>query len=188
VVNSRHTITIDPIRVTAQARARVGGFTQPAHGAHSVDGSGAELERREHTEKGTVVGLDVDQRTESTRSLKRARVRPVPVRMVGPAVPAGPTALGQRLAHRPFGLALPIGNRLVEHSHDLELVTSPGAIKETLVLESADAPTEWDFPMRLSGLTASLDAGSVWLRDSSGLASNSVEWTNLLGESVRALE
>jgi hypothetical protein len=60
------------------------------------------------------------------------------------------------------------------------LVASPGAIKETLVLESADAPTEWDFPMRLNGLIASLNAGSLWLRDSSGLTSNSVKWTNLL--------
>jgi hypothetical protein len=39
--------------------------------------------------------------------------------MVGPAVLAGPTALGQRLAHRPCGLAVPVGNGLVEQLHDL---------------------------------------------------------------------
>ncbi|XVV02717.1 LamG-like jellyroll fold domain-containing protein [Actinosynnema sp. CA-248983] len=48
---------------------------------------------------------------------------------------------------------------------DLELEATPNGIKETLILDSADAPTEWDFPLRLNGLTASLDAGSVVLKD-----------------------
>ncbi|MGW4116132.1 HNH/ENDO VII family nuclease [Actinosynnema sp. NPDC004786] len=50
---------------------------------------------------------------------------------------------------------------------DLELEANSGGIKETLVLESVDAPTEWSFPLRLDGLTASLDAGSVVLKDAS---------------------
>nr|BFE53352.1 polymorphic toxin-type HINT domain-containing protein [Saccharothrix mutabilis subsp. capreolus] len=52
---------------------------------------------------------------------------------------------------------------------DLELESTPNGIKETLVLDSADAPTEWDFPLRLNGLTASLDAGAVVLKDGAGV-------------------
>ncbi len=52
---------------------------------------------------------------------------------------------------------------------DLELEATPHGIKETLILDSADAPTEWDFPLRLNGLTASLDAGSVVLKDAAGV-------------------
>lgn len=51
---------------------------------------------------------------------------------------------------------------------DLEVEATAGGIKENLVLESADAPTEWSFPLCLEGLTASLDDGAVRLKDASG--------------------
>ncbi|SCL73361.1 RHS repeat-associated core domain-containing protein [Micromonospora peucetia] len=51
---------------------------------------------------------------------------------------------------------------------DLELESRPGALKETLVLRSADAPRVYDFPLRLEGLTATLHDGAVRLSDASG--------------------
>ncbi|MGM1061297.1 LamG-like jellyroll fold domain-containing protein [Saccharothrix sp. Mg75] len=52
---------------------------------------------------------------------------------------------------------------------DLEVEATAGGIKENLVLASADAPTEWSFPLRLDGVTASLDNGAVQLKDASGV-------------------
>ncbi|MER7415912.1 polymorphic toxin-type HINT domain-containing protein [Micromonospora peucetia] len=51
---------------------------------------------------------------------------------------------------------------------DLELESRPGALKETLVLRSADAPRVYDFPLRLEGLTATLHDGAVRLSDAAG--------------------
>ncbi|MCU7729892.1 polymorphic toxin-type HINT domain-containing protein [Actinoplanes sp. KI2] len=51
---------------------------------------------------------------------------------------------------------------------DLELKSQPGALKETLVLGSADAPGTFVFPLHLTGLTASLSGNQVVLRDASG--------------------
>ncbi|MEV0681664.1 LamG-like jellyroll fold domain-containing protein [Actinosynnema sp. NPDC050436] len=52
---------------------------------------------------------------------------------------------------------------------DIELQSTPTGIKETIVLKSKDAPTEWEFPLELNGLSASLDeSGSVLFKDGSG--------------------
>jgi large repetitive protein len=52
---------------------------------------------------------------------------------------------------------------------DLELSSVPAGMKETLVLRSASAPTSWDFPLRLNGVTAAVAAdGSVEFRDGKG--------------------
>ncbi|PRW64745.1 LamG-like jellyroll fold domain-containing protein [Actinopolyspora mortivallis] len=51
---------------------------------------------------------------------------------------------------------------------DLELRATPVGIKETLVLHSAEAPTTWEFPMNIGGLTPRLHEGAVLLEDSSG--------------------
>lgn len=52
---------------------------------------------------------------------------------------------------------------------DVELQSTTTGIKETIVLKSKDAPTEWDFPLDLKGLTASLDdKGAVQFRDRDG--------------------
>jgi RHS repeat-associated protein len=42
---------------------------------------------------------------------------------------------------------------------DVELVTGPNGVKETLVLKSPDAATSWVFPLTLQGLTAQLTKG-----------------------------
>ncbi|MEV6304302.1 RHS repeat-associated core domain-containing protein [Actinoplanes sp. NPDC051861] len=55
-------------------------------------------------------------------------------------------------------------------SVDLRLESLPGTLKETLVLHSADAPATYTFPLRLTGLTAAMVAGSVVLSDASGRA------------------
>ncbi|WP_258953416.1 LamG-like jellyroll fold domain-containing protein [Lentzea californiensis] len=53
---------------------------------------------------------------------------------------------------------------------DVELQSTTTGIKETIVLKSKDAPTEWDFPLELKGLTASLDdKGVVQFKDSAGV-------------------
>ncbi|MCZ9338230.1 hypothetical protein NGM37_10625, partial [Streptomyces sp. TRM76130] len=41
-------------------------------------------------------------------------------------------------------------------------------VKETLVLHSADAPTTFDFPLALDGLTARIADGAVELTDAGG--------------------
>ncbi|MER5703296.1 RHS repeat-associated core domain-containing protein [Micromonospora sp. NPDC002296] len=51
---------------------------------------------------------------------------------------------------------------------DLELESRPGALKETLVLRSVDAPRVYDFPLRLEGLTAAVHDNSVRLSDAAG--------------------
>ncbi|HEY0638568.1 MAG TPA: polymorphic toxin-type HINT domain-containing protein [Pseudonocardiaceae bacterium] len=52
---------------------------------------------------------------------------------------------------------------------DLELRALPSGIKETIVLKSRDAATDWDFPLRLNGLTASIVDGGVRLTDPRGV-------------------
>lgn len=52
---------------------------------------------------------------------------------------------------------------------DIVLEAAHGAVKETIVLNSANAPREWTFPLSLEGLTPSLDQhGAVLFRDTSG--------------------
>lgn len=51
---------------------------------------------------------------------------------------------------------------------DLKLRALPGGIKEAVVLKSKDAPSDWAFPLRLEGLAASLEGGSVVLRGKAG--------------------
>ncbi|MFI5645268.1 LamG-like jellyroll fold domain-containing protein [Kitasatospora sp. NPDC051705] len=52
---------------------------------------------------------------------------------------------------------------------DVTVAAGNAAFKETLVLKDATAPTEWVFPLRLQGVTASLDAdGSVHYTDAAG--------------------
>ncbi|GIH02085.1 hypothetical protein Rhe02_01520 [Rhizocola hellebori] len=54
---------------------------------------------------------------------------------------------------------------------DVELIAGDGQIKETVILKSAKAPTQWVFPLKLKGLTPQLQAdGSVNLLDSAGAA------------------
>lgn len=59
--------------------------------------------------------------------------------------------------------------RAVRPDADLELQATPVGVKETIVLRSADAPTEWQFPLRMEGLTARLDEhGTVLLTNDQG--------------------
>ncbi|MQL61515.1 DNRLRE domain-containing protein [Streptomyces vinaceus] len=52
---------------------------------------------------------------------------------------------------------------------DIVLEAAHGAVKETIVLNSANAPREWTFPLSLEGLTPSLDQhGAVLFKDTSG--------------------
>ncbi|WP_406505326.1 LamG-like jellyroll fold domain-containing protein [Streptomyces sp. NBC_00212] len=52
---------------------------------------------------------------------------------------------------------------------DLELLAGSDSVKETVVLKSKDAPTEWRFPLALNGLTARLaDKGGVDFVDAGG--------------------
>ncbi|GLY92787.1 LamG-like jellyroll fold domain-containing protein [Actinoplanes sp. NBRC 103695] len=51
---------------------------------------------------------------------------------------------------------------------DLKLQAQPGGAKETIVLRSADAPRVFDFPMRLTGLTARLAGRQIELVDAAG--------------------
>ncbi len=54
-------------------------------------------------------------------------------------------------------------------SADLELLAGSDTAKETLVLHGPDAPTEWRFPLRLEGLTATLDdGGGISFSDAAG--------------------
>ncbi|MEU6642708.1 DNRLRE domain-containing protein [Saccharomonospora sp. NPDC046836] len=52
---------------------------------------------------------------------------------------------------------------------DLQVQATPGGAKELIILKSADAPTVWEFPLHLQGMTASLDEGSVLLKDPEGV-------------------
>ncbi|MFF9283718.1 LamG-like jellyroll fold domain-containing protein [Streptomyces griseosporeus] len=57
----------------------------------------------------------------------------------------------------------------VRADSDLEFVAGSDSVKETLVLKDADAPTQWRFPLHLSGLTAAIDDhGNVIFTDASG--------------------
>ncbi|MFI9387453.1 RHS repeat-associated core domain-containing protein [Kutzneria sp. NPDC052558] len=51
---------------------------------------------------------------------------------------------------------------------DLKLESVSGGVKETLVLDSPDAPTSYTFPLRLNGLTPRLANGQITLADSAG--------------------
>jgi RHS repeat-associated protein len=51
---------------------------------------------------------------------------------------------------------------------DVELQSQPGMVKETLVLGSARAPVSYVFPLRLTGLTATLADNQVVLRNPGG--------------------
>ncbi|MFD8495866.1 LamG-like jellyroll fold domain-containing protein [Amycolatopsis sp. NPDC059657] len=51
---------------------------------------------------------------------------------------------------------------------DLRLDVLPGGVKETLVLNSPQAPGVWEFPLRLTGLRPSIVDGRVALLDASG--------------------
>jgi RHS repeat-associated protein len=53
---------------------------------------------------------------------------------------------------------------------DVELQALPGGVKETLVLGSAKAPRRFVFPLRLTGLTASVVGDRVVLKDAGGVA------------------
>lgn len=56
----------------------------------------------------------------------------------------------------------------VAHHTDLSIDVVPGGVKETLVLASPDAPHRWLFPLRLTGLTATVQDGQVQLLDRDG--------------------
>ncbi|MFR9794354.1 DNRLRE domain-containing protein [Streptomyces sp. MS06] len=59
----------------------------------------------------------------------------------------------------------------IRRDSDVVLKAAHGAVKETIVLKSADAPHTWTFPLELGGLTPSLDAhGAVLLKDAAGKA------------------
>ncbi|MFE5599303.1 DNRLRE domain-containing protein [Streptomyces coelicoflavus] len=57
----------------------------------------------------------------------------------------------------------------IRRDSDLALEAAHGAVKETIVLNSPDAPGTWTFPLSLDGLTPSLDEhGAVLLKDTAG--------------------
>ncbi|GAA3644072.1 polymorphic toxin-type HINT domain-containing protein [Lentzea roselyniae] len=51
---------------------------------------------------------------------------------------------------------------------DLRFEAQPGGVKEVMVLESADAPNSWTFPLHLKGLTAKVMDEQVVLSDRDG--------------------
>nr|WP_324611220.1 LamG-like jellyroll fold domain-containing protein [Streptomyces sp. WM4235] len=52
---------------------------------------------------------------------------------------------------------------------DVELIAGSNSVKETLILKSAAAPTQWRFPLALEGLTAKLDGhGGIAFVDGAG--------------------
>ncbi|HEV3379585.1 MAG TPA: RHS repeat-associated core domain-containing protein, partial [Trebonia sp.] len=51
---------------------------------------------------------------------------------------------------------------------DVTQTATGTGISESLTLHSADVATSWVFPLKLTGLTASLDGGSVDLKDAAG--------------------
>ncbi len=57
----------------------------------------------------------------------------------------------------------------VRRDSDVVLQAVHGAVKETIILNSPEAPREWVFPLTLEGLTPSLDVhGAVVLEDATG--------------------
>ncbi|MEX5637487.1 DNRLRE domain-containing protein, partial [Parafrankia sp. FMc2] len=58
----------------------------------------------------------------------------------------------------------------IRESADLELGAVAGGMKEVIVLQSAAAPTVWEFPLEMEGLTARLDGRQVLLEDAAGEA------------------
>ncbi|MFD9031879.1 DNRLRE domain-containing protein [Streptomyces sp. NPDC059567] len=59
--------------------------------------------------------------------------------------------------------------RAVRPDADVRFVAGGTSVKEVLVLNSANAPTEWVFPLHLDGVTARLDTtGAVVFPDTSG--------------------
>ncbi|WP_370939367.1 LamG-like jellyroll fold domain-containing protein [Amycolatopsis sp. cg13] len=61
-----------------------------------------------------------------------------------------------------------VSYRGVRESADIRFDVVPGGLKETLVLDSPQAPTAWEFPLRLNGLRPSLVDGRVALLDTAG--------------------
>jgi hypothetical protein len=58
---------------------------------------------------------------------------------------------------------------------DLHLQATPAGTKETILLKSKDAPATWDFPLHLSGLTATVDGGgAVALTDSAKVVQGTI--------------
>jgi hypothetical protein len=51
---------------------------------------------------------------------------------------------------------------------DVRLTAVGGGVKEELVLRSANAPHSYLFPLRLTGLSATLAAGRIVLADAAG--------------------
>ncbi|MEU6984955.1 LamG-like jellyroll fold domain-containing protein [Streptomyces sp. NPDC046324] len=61
--------------------------------------------------------------------------------------------------------------RSVRPNSDVRFVASGTSVKEVLVLNNGDAPTEWTFPLYMQGLTARLNAtGAVVFTDNAGTA------------------
>ncbi|RSD24867.1 RHS repeat-associated core domain-containing protein [Amycolatopsis eburnea] len=76
---------------------------------------------------------------------------------VGGAVPTTGAVSGSRIVYPG-----------VRPGADLRLDVVPGGVKETLVLNSPETATTWDFPLRLKGLRPSLVDGRISLTDASG--------------------
>ncbi|WP_054567210.1 DNRLRE domain-containing protein, partial [Frankia sp. R43] len=62
----------------------------------------------------------------------------------------------------------------IRDSADLELGAVAGGMKEVIVLRSADAPTVWEFPLEMEGLTARVDGRQVVLEDAAGKARGAI--------------
>ncbi|MGW5425055.1 LamG-like jellyroll fold domain-containing protein [Streptomyces sp. NPDC003943] len=57
----------------------------------------------------------------------------------------------------------------VRRAADVELIAGSDSVKESLILKSADAPTQWRFPLALTGVSAKLDGhGGVAFTDAAG--------------------
>ncbi|MFY1695934.1 LamG-like jellyroll fold domain-containing protein [Solwaraspora sp. WMMA2101] len=70
---------------------------------------------------------------------------------------------------------------------DLELVARPDGVKETLILASPRAASEWVFPLVLAGLTVRAgDGGSIELVDDAGEVAGSIPAPFMLDSSVDA--
>ncbi|WP_326955193.1 DNRLRE domain-containing protein [Amycolatopsis sp. NBC_01286] len=76
---------------------------------------------------------------------------------VAGATPAAGVASGSRIVYPG-----------VRAGADLRLDVVPGGVKETLVLNSPQAPAAWEFPLRLRGLRPSLVDGRIALSDAEG--------------------
>jgi large repetitive protein len=92
--------------------------------------------------------------------------------LVSVTLPTGET-ISYRLASGSFGAPDVTGStatyRSVLAQTDLELQTFADGVKETLVLNSPDAPSSWTFPLTLSGLTPRLaEDGSIELTNTAG--------------------